>query len=409
MPLEGLTYCTRCCMPETQEGTSMDKAGICRACTSSEDKMRINWSARRHELSLILEEARARGAKAPYDCLVPISGGKDSLFQLHVLTQEFGMRPLAATFSHNWFSTVGLYNLLNAIEQMDVDHVMFTPRRSLVNQLARASLSAIGDSCWHCHAGVGAFPLKVAVDYQIPLIIWGESIAETSGRSTYRAPGQEFDRDYFLRVSAKVAPSELAEEYSITDSLEAFEPPSQEKLDELDLVGIHLGDYIFWDDERQTEFVKRHYGWHETEMEGTYKRYKSAECTMPGVHDFTCYLKRGYGRATSQASIDVRAGMVRRDEAMESLVDLDRVEPAQLDVYLELANLTREEFFSIMYAHRHESIRGISLPITPANPARRPPETALDGLKRALGISEVRRKMGQIPLAIEDEGVGNAD
>ena len=164
MLLEGLEYCRRCCLPVSQEGTTLDHAGVCRACTSSEDKMRIDWTVRRQELERILEDAKVRNRSSAYDCLVPISGGKDSLFQLHVLTREFGMRPLAATFSHNWFSTTGLYNLLNSIEQMDVDHVMFTPKRSLVNELARASIYAIGDACWHCHAGVGAYPLKVAVD-----------------------------------------------------------------------------------------------------------------------------------------------------------------------------------------------------------------------------------------------------
>ncbi|MEZ4822972.1 MAG: hypothetical protein R2942_11335 [Ignavibacteria bacterium] len=80
---------------------------------------------------------------------------------------------------------------------------------------------------------------------------------------------------------------------------------------------MHLGDYIFWDDERQMEFVRDHYDWKETEVEGTYKGYKSAECIMPGMHDYTNYLKRGYGRATYQASVDVRNGLLTREEGFE--------------------------------------------------------------------------------------------
>ena len=82
--------------------------------------------------------------------------------------------------------------------------MQFTPNRSLVNRLARQSLRNIGDSCWHCHAGVGAFPLQVAVRWNVPLMIWGESIAETSGRASYLEPVRKFDREYFLSVSAKV-------------------------------------------------------------------------------------------------------------------------------------------------------------------------------------------------------------
>ena len=91
------------------------------------------------------------------------------------------MKPLAVTFSHNWYSPVGKQNLDNVLEKFNVDHIMFTPNRALVNKLARKSLFMIGDSCWHCHAGVGAFPLQVAVKFKIPLMIWGESIAESSG------------------------------------------------------------------------------------------------------------------------------------------------------------------------------------------------------------------------------------
>lgn len=389
---KGLLYCQRCCIPASQEGTAFDEWGICNACRSAEDKMRIDWSSRRQELERILEDARAAGEGRAYDCLVPISGGKDSLFQLHVLVKEFGMRPLAATFSHNWFSTTGLFNLLNAIEALDVDHVMFTPRRSQVNELARLSLGAIGDSCWHCHAGVGAYPLKVALDYKISLVIWGESVVESSGRGTYRNPVTTFDREYFLRVSAKKSAGEMIE-LGATTNLDAYEPPALKELDQLAIRGIHLGDFIFWDDERQTEFVMREYGWRQTDIEGTYKRYKSAECIMPGVHDFTCYLKRGFGRATTQASADIRAGLVTRTEAFTSLVPYERVEPAALDIYLDATSQTKEEFYRTMETHRVKTLGAAAeMPLIDSHAAPRPaPEQALQGLRRALDCEHCNR------------------
>ena len=136
-----LRYCQRCCMPETQDGQAFDEMGYCNVCQSAEHKMRINWLERRTTLEQILEKAREENKSKPYDCLIPISGGKDSTFQLHVLVKEFGMRPLAVTFSHNWFNSTGMYNLLNSLEQFDVDHIMFTPKRSQVNKLARKSFS----------------------------------------------------------------------------------------------------------------------------------------------------------------------------------------------------------------------------------------------------------------------------
>ena len=152
-----IKYCIRCCMPETQEGQTLDEFGYCNVCVSSEDKMHIDWSARKDQLALILEKAKTENIDKQYDCIIPISGGKDSVYQLHVLVKEFGMRPLAVTFSHNWYSSVGMYNLFNCLEVFNVDHIMFTPRRNLVNALAKKSLGQIGDACWHCHAGIGAW------------------------------------------------------------------------------------------------------------------------------------------------------------------------------------------------------------------------------------------------------------
>jgi N-acetyl sugar amidotransferase len=343
-------YCLRCCMPATNEGVKFDDMGICQACQSAEQKIHIDWTARERELRKILDRYKAPGNA--YDCLVPISGGKDSTFQLHVITKIYGMKPLAVTFSHNWFTETGKYNLQNAIEKFDVDHVMFTPSRAVVNKLARQSLFKIGDSCWHCHAGVGAFPLQIAVRYKIPLIIWGESIAEASGRATHLQPMIKFDRDYFTRVSAKLYPEQMTGDGITMRDVAPFQLPSYEELEAVGVVGIHLGDYLFWDDERQMEFVRDVYGWREDHVDGTYKRYKSVECRMAGVHDYTKFLKRGFGRATDHASADVRAGLLTREEGFALAAQHDSERPPSLDTYLQLAGLTEEEFEAAMAQHR---------------------------------------------------------
>jgi N-acetyl sugar amidotransferase len=343
-------------MPETNEGIVFDEMGICQACQSAEQKIHIDWVAREKQLRKILDSHKARAGNN-YDCIVPISGGKDSTFQLHVLTKIYGMKPLAVTFSHNWFSETGRYNLENALEKFGVDHIMFTPSRTLVNKLARVSLDQIGDSCWHCHAGVGAFPLQIAVRFNIPLLVWGESIAETSGRASYYNPVRKFDREYFLKVSAKVEPGKMVGGDISARDVEPFALPSAEDCERIGLIGIHLGDFIFWDDERQMEFVRDTYQWRETDIEGTYKRYKSAECRMAGMHDYTKYLKRGFGRGTDHASVDVRAGLLTREEGIDLAKKHDAERPGALDYYLQITGLTEEQFYETMASHRHQKLR----------------------------------------------------
>jgi N-acetyl sugar amidotransferase len=348
--LAGLRYCTRCCMPETNEGIQFDEMGICQACESQEQKMRVDWTVRERELRKLLDHYKSLGND--YDCIVPISGGKDSTFQLHVLTKVYGMKVLAVTFSHNWFTETGKYNLRNAIEKFHVDHIMLTPSRELVNKLARKSLTMIGDSCWHCHSGVGAFPLQIAVKYKIPLLVWGESIADLSGRATHRNPVIQFDRDYFTRVSAKVYPEAMVGDGITERDMAPFKLPTVEEIEEVGVVGIHLGNYIFWDDERQMEFVRDVYDWREDKVEGTYKRYKSVECRMAGVHDYAKFLKRGFGRGTDHASQDVRAGLLTREEGFALARKHDTERPAALDYYLEITGYSEEEFEAILAEHR---------------------------------------------------------
>jgi len=346
-----MKYCTRCCMPESNEGIKFDEMGICQACQSAEQKIHIDWTEREKQLRELLDHYKSLDNN--YDCIVPISGGKDSTFQLHVITQVYNMHALAVTFSHNWYSETGKKNLENAIEKFDVDHIMFTPNRNLVNKIARQSLFKIGDACWHCHAGVGAFPLQIAVKYRIPLLIWGESIAEMSGRATHYDPVLRFDRYYFTKVSAKVYPEQMVSDTITLRELAPFKLPSYEEIEEVGVIGIHLGDYIFWDDERQMEFVRDVYGWEEDVVEGTYKQYKSVECIMPGVHDYTKFLKRGFGRGTDHASADVRAGLLTREEGMELAKKHDTERPEALDYYLEITGLSEEEFHDVMRHHRN--------------------------------------------------------
>lgn len=360
--IDGIKYCIRCCVPETHEGTSFDEMGICVACQSSEDKMHINWVEKEKELRNIIEKAKKNSGNS-YDCILPISGGKDSFYQAHVLTKIYKMKPLAVTFSHNWFSETGFYNLQRCLQVFNLDHLQFTPSRGLVNKLTKKSLIEIGDSCWHCHSGIGSFPLQVAVNFKIPLLIWGESISESSGRGTYKNPTIKFDRDYFNKVSAKKTADEMIDDEITAKDIHPFQLPSYDEIDKTGVWGLHLGDYVFWDDEKQTEFISETYGWKETEIENAYKGYKSAECIMAGLHDFTCYLKRGFGRATMQAAADVRNGLLSRQEGFELIKKHDQEKPEALKYFLQITSLSNEEFFKIMDHKKLESLKDITLKV----------------------------------------------
>lgn len=350
-----IQYCNRCCMPVTAENLELDELGMCQPCLSSEQKMHINWLERQAMLKNILDHYRQIDY---YDCIVPISGGKDSTYQLYTITQVYRKKVLAVTFSHNWFSKTGRYNLMNAIKRFDVDHIMFTPRRRAVNKLARKSLSMIGDACWHCHAGVGAFPLQVAVKFGVKLLIWGESVAECDGRATYDNP-IVFDRDYFTKISARYYAEEMVDDEITTLDIQPYILPGYEEIEEQQVRGIHLGDYMFWDDERQMEFVRNHFGWREHTIEGAYKGYKSVECVMAGIHDYTKFIKRGFGRGTDQASQDVRNGLLTREEGFDLAKQYDTARPPTLDYFLFITGFTEEDMEQTLKLNRENEAKNL--------------------------------------------------
>lgn len=335
-----LRYCTRCCLPETMEGISFDDMGICVPCRSSEEKMHIDWTERRARLDEIIDGVRS---DTYYDCMLPMSGGKDSAYQAHLLRQEFGVTALAVTHGQNWLSVVGRYNLENCLQQFDLDHLVFNMNRRVINAMARKSLGAIGDACWHCHIGAGTFPVLTALAWEIDLMCYGESIAESDGRGSYhgRAEASLF---YNLEVSARVTAQSMADSPAELARMSAWVYPDRHALKQTRVRYIHLGDYFFWDEERQVEFVKRHYGWMEANVENAFKGFKSVECVMAGVHDYANFIKRGIGRSTVQASTDVRRGVLTREEGFELAKAYDSQRPHALDFYLQLTGLSEGEF-----------------------------------------------------------------
>lgn len=333
-----LQYCTRCCLPETMEGITFDEFGVCTPCRSSEEKMHINWKDKQSELIEIFNKFKNKNY---YDCLLPISGGKDSTFQAYILNKIYKINSLAVTHGTNWMSLTGRYNLENCINKFNLDHLFFLPNRNTINKVAKRSPELIGDACWHCHIGTQTFPMQTAVKWKIPLMIYGESIAERDGRGSYKKILKPEEKYYYgLNVSAKVEPVKYVGNNIKYSEVQIWNYPSKQEMIESQIIYLHLGDYIFWDEQKQTEFIINQFAWKtNNRVENTYKGYKSNECIMAGVHDYLNFIKRGVGRATLHASDDVRRGLIKRDEAINLIKEHDPQRPHALDYFLKITDI----------------------------------------------------------------------
>ena len=330
-----LKYCTRCCQPETMEGIKFDELGICTSCRSSEEKMDINWKNKEIELKNIVDSYRT---KDYYDCLLPFSGGKDSTFQAHILKKKYKLNPLVVTHGNNWLSLTGRYNLENSLRKFNFDHLFFLPNRNLINKVAKKSSKVIGDACWHCHIGIQTFPMQTAVKWKIPCMIYGESIAERDGRGSYKKTIQKEKKYYYgLNISAKISANKFSDKNIKRSDLQIWRYPNFKDMKKQNINYLHLGDFIFWDEQKQTEFIIDNYNWKiNKRVENTYKGFKSNECIMAGVHDYFNFIKRGVGRSTLHASDDLRRGLITREEAINLIQKYDPQRPHALDYYLKI-------------------------------------------------------------------------
>lgn len=349
-----MRYCARCLYPENAKPAIIfDDEGICSGCRYHESRSRIDWEKREAVLRdfLILEKQKAREAGQKYDCIIPVSGGKDSHYQVHLIKNIYGLNPLLVTFNHCYNTPLGVRNLRNMVKKFRCDLIRFSANLESVRKISRYMLKTVGDLTWHYHAGIRTLPFQVAVQYNIPLIIWGEhGFAELTGMFTLedmveftKWTRQEHDmRGY--------EPHDLiTPESGITEQdLAPYIYPSDDQIEALDVRGIYLSNYVYWNAKEHAQLVIDKYDFkpYAQKREKTFLLYGKIEDHANDVHDYLKYLKFGYGRATDDASMEIRHGRMTRQEGIRLVEQYDAVKPSTLQQYLNFLDVTEEEFYS---------------------------------------------------------------
>jgi len=350
--------CSRCGLPETYETIEFDVDGVCSMCRSAEQKHDfIDWNERKDLLDRLIEKHRG---VAPYDCIIPFSGGKDSTFQLLYLVKEYGIKPLVVRFNHGFLRPTIKQNTEAVIKKLGVDMIDFTPNWKVVKKLMLESFTRKTDFCWHCHTGIYSYPLRVALMYRVPLVIWGEPQAEITSYYDYLDDEIEYEDDKkfnmlrTLGITAEDMHGMITKDddpVDVRDLLPYTFPPVQELID-MRYVSVPLGSFIPWDYEANTKRIVEELGWQTDEMESLpvelNPQGEKIECFMQGTRDYIKYIKRGYSRVAQVNAQNVRKGRLETETALELNAEFDGVRPASLEVFLEYVGLTEEEFNTIV-------------------------------------------------------------
>ena len=346
--------CTRCLLPETHETIRFNQEGICSVCQNFEQKSNIDWGAKKNELDAILDKHRGQGN---YDCIIPFSGGKDSVFTLYYAVKVLGLKPLVVSFDHGFYRPNLIETRNKVLKELGVDFLSFSPNWKLVQKLMLKSFLDKGDFCWHCHTGIFSYPMWVAIEKRIPLVLWGEPSSEYTSYYDYseveKVDEDRFNRIINLGISAQDMAARLNYEFDDRD-FSPFTYPDAQLLQDLQVVSVPLGSFIPWDVKAQVEIIKNELGWQGDEVEGVPPEYdyEKVECYMQGVRDYIKYLKRGYARTTHLTSLDIRNSRKTREESIELVEKYERKIPYNLELFLKYTGLTEEEFIKVVDKHK---------------------------------------------------------
>lgn len=316
---------------------NFDEEGVCDACRANEKKNAIDWDAREKELLALLDKHRSKDGS--YDCIVPGSGGKDSAYQAHVLKYQYGMNPLTVTWPPILYTEYGYKNWKNWIDS-GFDNISFNRNGHVMKLLTKLSIENLLHPFQTFILGQKNLAPKLALKYKIPLIFYGENEAEygnpiadnsTSLRDKSFFSFNNYNDLYLGGVPVK----KLTENYNLNKSdIEVFLPPSETELSQLDLQVHYLGYYLRWTPQEVYYYATEHTGFQARPFrtQGTYSKYNSIDDKIDDLHYYTTFIKFGIGRATYDASQEIRNSHITREEGQALVKKFDGEFP---DKYFE--------------------------------------------------------------------------
>ena len=357
LPLD-VKFCRKCTVSNQRPRITFDEHGVCSACRFAEYKrQKIDWKERDRELRELCD--RHRRSDGSYDVVVPVSGGKDGGFVAHQLRDRYGMNPLTVTWAPLLPTEIGRQNLLGFI-QSGFNNILGTPSGTTTRLLTKLSLLHLGDPFQPFIYGQANFPLKMAVQHGIPLIMYGENGEVEYGgdmKNAFRPTREVEDQDkhYFSGL-----PPEFWLEYGITHrDIAPFLPPKHEKV-MANRTEIHFfGYYKFWDPQENFYYCLENTGFspNPERNEGTYSKYASLDDRIDGFHYYLAYIKFGIGRTTSDAAHEIRDGKITREEGVALVKKFDGEFPKKyFREFLEYCGITEELFWQAMDSWRADHI-----------------------------------------------------
>lgn len=320
-----MKYCKRCILPTTRPGLTLDEDQVCSACRGHFLKESIiDWNHRREELARIVEEARS--LSSGYDCIVPVSGGKDSWYQV-VVCRELGMKVLGVTWRSPGRNELGQKNLDALVRNLQIDHIDYSIDVEVERRFTRAAYEQRGASGIPMHMALFHIPIRLAVQFKIPLVVWGENPQLEYGGKEEEQLTTDLDRAWLAAHGClqSTTPSDWLSDDLMSSDLTAYQLPDDVSFSPR---SIFLGSFLKWDPLENAVVASRH-GFSPAQKARTGSwNFADVDDDLISIHHYLKWFKFGFTRAFDNLSVQIRTGSVTRDEAIGTLEELGEQTPS---------------------------------------------------------------------------------
>jgi N-acetyl sugar amidotransferase len=341
-----MQVCSRCLYPANHPlGITFNAQGVCSGCQVHEEKDQLDWTQRQARLASQLEKYRGRNYSR-HDCVVPVSGGRDSFYIVHLVKKVYGLNPLVVVYNRHYNTKAGIYNIarLRTAFGCDISTMTLDPR--LIKRVMRGTLALRGSFHWHALAGSTVYPVQNAVKMNIPLVIWGahqglEQVGMFSHLDEIEMTRRYRKEHDLMGLEAEdfVGCEGLSER-----DLQPFFYPSDSNIHRSGVRGIYLGNYHRWDTKAQHEEMVKLYGQYLGPLTRTFDQYNDIDdMHYTGMHDLLKVRKVGFGKIVDDVSREIRYGRLSREEGIALVAKYEQDAPLNTDVLSKFIDMSPEQ------------------------------------------------------------------
>jgi N-acetyl sugar amidotransferase len=351
-----MTYCARCLTPSTRPNITFDEQGVCNACRSHALKPKIDWSQRERAFREVV--LAAKGQSSGYDCVIPVSGGKDSTWQV-IKCLEYGLNPLAVTWKTPARTDIGARNLANLID-LGVDHIDYQINPRVEKKFMYKALVTRGSTAIPMHMALFSIPLKIALKFEIPLVVWGENSAFEYGGTEAERTGFRLDTRWIKKYG--VTNGTTAHNWISADltekELTPYFGPSDFELEKQRVNAVFLGYYFLWDPTTTLETARAHgFAVREEGPKTGYYDYADIDDDFISIHHFLKWYKFGFTRLFDNLSLEIRNGRMTREQAIEIVRNAgDQTPHDDICKFCDFVGISKENFFDVIEKFRNKDV-----------------------------------------------------